>query len=77
MKNVSSKIVVGDVLLYGNTAEPVLDFFITFLYLLNHHHATLKLKKCKCFQYMCEFVGMYMSAGETQPANTKKEVFSS
>ena len=45
LKNVASKIIVGDVLLYGYTAEQILAYFRTVLDFLKHHRATLKLKK--------------------------------
>ena len=43
-------IIVDDVLLYGRTAGHCLEYFRTVLDVLKHHHATLKLKKCKWFQ---------------------------
>ena len=61
LKNVSSKIIIGDVLLYGHIAEQILDYFRTVMDLLKHHHAKLKIKNWKWFQYMCEFVGMDVS----------------
>ena len=45
LENVASKIIVDDVLLYGRTADQILSYFGTVLYVLKHHHATLKLKK--------------------------------
>ena len=74
-KNVASEIIVDRLLLYGRSANQLLDYFITVLDFLKHHRATLKLKKCKWFQYRCEFVGMDMKAGGTQPAQSKNEAF--
>ena len=45
LKNFASKIIYDDMLFYGRTAEQLLDYFRTVLYVLKHHHATLKLKK--------------------------------
>ena len=42
LKNVVSKIIADDVLLYGCTAK----HFITVLHVIKHHRATLKLKTC-------------------------------
>ena len=74
-KNVASKIIVDSSLMYGRSADQLLYYFITVLDFLKHHRATLKLKKCKWFQYRCEFVGMDMKAGGTQPAKSKNEAF--
>ena len=75
LKNVASKIIVDDLLLYECTAGQLLDYFRTVLNSLKHHRATLKLKKCKWFQDRCEFVGMDVAAGETQPEQSKSETF--
>ena len=50
LKNVASKFIVDDVLLYGRTARKILAYFITVLDVLKHHRATLKLKKRRWFQ---------------------------
>ena len=47
LKNVASKIIVDDVLLYGRTAGQLLAYFKTVLDVLKHHHAIIKLKRCK------------------------------
>ena len=39
------KIIVGDVLLYGITAEHLLAYFQTVIGVLKHHRATQKMKK--------------------------------
>ena len=75
LKMVASKIIFGDVLLYRCTSRQLLDYFRTVLDVLKHHRATLKLKKCKLFQYMCKFVGMNVEAGGTQPAQSQNGAF--
>ena len=77
MKNVSIKIIVGDLLLYGRTDEQLLDYFRRVLDVLKNHSATLKLKRCKLFQDRCKFVGMDVAAGGTQPTQSKNEAFPS
>ena len=57
-ENIASKIIIDDVLLYRRTSKQLLDCFITVLDGLKHHHATLKLKKCKWIQDRWEFLGM-------------------
>ena len=55
LKNAVSKIIFDDVLLYGRTEGQLLDCFITVLYVIKHHCATLKLKKRKWFWDRCKF----------------------
>ena len=62
-------------LLYGRTAEQLLDYFRTGLYALKHHQAKLKMKNRKWFQERCKFLGMGVAAGGTQPAQSKNEAF--
>ena len=45
LKNVAHKNIVDDVLLYGHTAKQFLSYFRTFVNVLKHHRATIKLKK--------------------------------
>ena len=44
LKNVAPKIIVGDVLLYGNKAKHLLAHFRTVLNARKHQHAKLNLK---------------------------------
>ena len=55
LKNVASKIIVYGVLLYVRTAKQLLAYFRTVLDVLKYHHDTLKPKKCRWFQEMCDF----------------------
>ena len=75
LKIFASKIIVDDVLLYGRTSENLLDYFRTVLDALKHHYTTLKIKRCKWFQYRCKFVMMNVEAGGTQPSQSKNEDF--
>ena len=50
LKNTASKIIADDVLMYGRTAEHLLDYFRTFLDVLKHYRATLKPKMCNFFK---------------------------
>ena len=67
---------VDDVLLYGRKSEQLLAYLGTVLDVLKHHHATLKLKRCKWFQYRCKFLGVDVAVGGTKPAQSKNEAFS-
>ena len=42
---------------------------------LKNQCAKLKLKKCKWFQYRCDFLGMGVAAGVTQPAHYRNNTF--
>ena len=65
------KIIVCDILLYLITVDNLLEYFRTFLDVLKHHCATLKLDNCKWFQGSCDFVGMDVVSGVTQPVHSK------
>ena len=75
LKNVVSKTIVDDVLLYVIIANQLLEYFKTVLNFLKHHHAKLKLKNIKLFQERCKFLGINVAEGETQPAQSKNEAF--
>ena len=47
----ASKIIVDDALVYRLTVEHLLECFIKVMYALKPHHTTLKMRKCKWFQY--------------------------
>ena len=70
-ENIASKITSGNLFLYVHTEEHILPYFITVLYVLKHHRVTNNLKKYRWFQYMCEFVGMYVAEVGAQPAQSK------
>ena len=40
----NSKTIVNDVLLYGSTAQQILDYLRKIMGVLKHHHTTLKMK---------------------------------
>ena len=44
LKNVASKVIVDEVLLYGRTTEQLICYFRTVLDVLKHHITTLKLE---------------------------------
>ena len=69
------KIIVDGVLLYGHTSGQLLDYFRTVIDSLKHHLTALKLIRCKWFQNRCEFIGMEVAVGGTQPAHSKNEAF--
>jgi hypothetical protein len=63
-----SKVIVDDVLLYGDTAETLMAYVRCFLEVLREHRATINLKKCKWFRDRCEFVGMDITPDGNRPA---------
>ena len=75
LKNVPLEIIVYYVLLYGLTEKKLLVYFITVLFVLKHHHTTLKLENFKCFQDRCEFVCMDVADGGTKPTHSKTKFF--
>ena len=75
LENVASAIIVDDVLIYERTSKQILSYFRTEPDILKHHHETQKLKMLKWFPDRCDFVGMDVAAGGTQPAQFKNEAF--
>ena len=75
LKNVASKIIVDDVLLYGRTEGQLLSYLRTFRDVFKYHHATLKLKKRKWFKDRRKFLGMDVVACETKYTQSKNEAF--
>lgn len=71
LTDVRSKVIVDDVLLYGNSEERLLEYFRVVLVVLQHHRATLNLKKCKSFRDRCEFVGVDLVNEGNKPAESK------
>ena len=49
IKKCGSKVIVDDVLVYGRDPDSLLWYFRVVLEVLKHHHATVKLQKCKWF----------------------------
>ena len=62
-------------LLYGHTSKHILAQSRIVPDVLKHHCATLTLKNSQWFQDKCEFVGMDVTEGGTQPKLTKNERF--
>ena len=75
MTNIASIIIVDNVFLNGRTAKQILSYFRKVLNVIKHHFDTIKLKKCKWFQYRCKFVGIDVETGVTQPARSINEAF--
>ena len=44
-----SKVIVDDVLVFGRDLDSLLRYFRVVLEVLKHHHAMVKLQKCKWF----------------------------
>ena len=44
-----SKVIVDDILVYERDPDSLLWYFKVVLEVLKHHHATVKLQKCKWF----------------------------
>jgi hypothetical protein len=70
-----SKVIVDDVLLYGDSVKSLLAYFRCFLEVLQEHRATINLKKCKWFRDRCEFVGVDITPEGNRPAQSKYHSF--
>ena len=76
LKNVASKNIVDDVLLYGRTSRHIIAYFRTVLDVLKHHRATLKLKKFQWFQERCKLLGLTWKKVEHNIHSPKMRPFS-
>ena len=70
-----SKVIVDDILLYAYTVGALFSLWKMVLNVLQHHSATIKLKKCKFFDRQCEFVGVDIGQDGNSPATSKYEAF--
>ena len=48
-ENFRIKTIVYYVLQYGHKSDRIIEYFITGLDVIKHHHAKLKLNKCRWF----------------------------
>ena len=70
-----SKVIVDDILLYARTVSALFNLWRLVLTVLQHHSATIKLKKCKFFDTQCEFVGVDIGRDGNSPAASKFAAF--
>ena len=61
--------------MYGRDPDSLLQYFRVVLEVLKHHHATVKLQKCKWFWDQCEFIGVDIKSDGNSPAKLKYKGF--
>ena len=70
-----SKVIVDNVLVFRRDPDSLLQYFRVVLEVLKHHHATIKLQKCKWFRDQCEFMGVDVKSNGNSPAESKYKAF--
>ena len=66
-----AEVIVDDIMLHSERAEPLIQYFEVVLQTLQRHQVTVKLKKCRFFPQSAEFVGMDVEADGNRPARSK------
>ena len=72
-----SEVIVDNLFLYGDDPNQLLAYFECVLTVLQHHRATVKLKKCRFFEPDTEFVGIDITPEGNKPAASKDKAFRS
>ena len=67
--------IMDNVLVYERDPDSLLWYFRVVLEVLKHHHATVKLQKCKWFRDQCKFVGVDVKSDGNSPAKLKYKAF--
>ena len=70
-----SQVIVDDVLLYATNTEILFKYFEIVLSVLQHHSATIKLKKCRFLESTLQFVGVDIGPDGNSPAASKFAAF--
>jgi hypothetical protein len=75
LENTRSAVIVDDIILSAQDEETLINYFVCILKILQHHRATVKLKKCRFFPSTAEFVGLDIHKEGNSPAKSKFEAF--
>ena len=70
-----SQVIVDDIMLSARDPDTLLTYFLCVLEVLQHYRCTAKLRKCRFFPSVAEFVGLDIHAEGNAPAKSKFEAF--
>ena len=70
-----SQVIVDDIILSARKAEVLIEYFVCVLEVLQHYRCTAKLRKCRFFPPVAEFVGLDIHAKGNAPAASKFKAF--
>ena len=70
-----SQVIVDDIMLSARDPETLIQYFVCVLQVLQHYRCTAKLRKCRFFPSVAEFVGLDINAKGNSPAKSKFEAF--
>jgi hypothetical protein len=72
-----SQVIVDDIILAAHDPDTLIKYFRCVLEVLQHYRCTAKLRKCRFFVPIAEFVGLDAHADGNSPANSKSKAFKS
>ena len=70
-----SQVIVDDIMLYAHDPDTLIKYFVCVLKILQHYRCTAKLRKCRFFSPITEFVGLDVHAEGNSPAQSKFDAF--
>ena len=75
LKHYGSQVIVDDIMLYAHDSDILVKYFACVLKVLQHYRCTAKLRKCRFFPPIAEFVGLDVHADGNSPAESKFDAF--
>ena len=75
LQGYKSQVIVDDIMLSARDIETLIRYFLCVLEILQHYRCTAKLRKCRFFPSIAEFVGLDISENGNSPARSKFRAF--
>ena len=75
LEGFGSQVIVDDIMLYARDAATLIKYFVCVLQVLQHYRCTAKLRKCRFFPPVAEFVGLDVHPDGNSPAQSKFDAF--
>lgn len=75
LKDFYSQVIVDDIMICTRDKDTLLKYFVCVLQVLLHYRCTAKLRKCRFFPSVAEFVGLDIHQEGNSPAKSKFEAF--
>ena len=75
LTNYCSQVIVDDIMISAKDERTLIEYFKCILQILQHYRCTAKLKKCRFFPAVAEFVGLDVHPEGNSPAKAKFEAF--
>jgi hypothetical protein len=75
LKRCISQVIVDDIILAAHDPTTLIEYFKCVLEVLQHYRVTAKLRKCRFFVPIAEFVGLDVHPDGNSPAASKSKAF--